>query len=361
VLILSPWNYPFNLLINPLVAAVAAGNCAILRPSEKVPHTARVLERLVADAFPPEEVAVVGGGVATAEALLELPFDHVFFTGSTAVGRKVMAAAAKHLGTVTLELGGKSPAVVDETADVRAAARRIAWGKFVNAGQTCVAPDYVMVHAGRERELVAELQTAIAEFYGATEDERQRSPDFARIVDAGAFRRLDALLRESVAAGARVEAGGRTDEAGRYVAPTLLTGVRADSPAMREEIFGPILPILTFRSIEEVVAHVRRGPKPLAMYVFSRRRAVVEALIGGTSAGGTVVNNVLIHLANPSLPFGGVGESGQGSYHGRFGFRAFSHERSVLVQGRAAMVDVFFPPYRGRLKALALRVLRRLE
>lgn len=361
VLILAPWNYPAQLLLAPLVAAVAAGNCAVVRPSEKVPHTAAVLERIVAAAFDPSEVAAVSGGVAVAEALLELPFDHVFFTGSTRIGRRVMEAAARHLATVTLELGGKSPAVVDETADVDAAARAIVWGKFVNAGQTCVAPDYVLVHATRERELLDAMTGVVAEMYGATEEERKASPDFCRVVDDGAFARLSALLDESIRAGARVETGGVTDAAERYVAPTVLSGVGPYSPAMEEEIFGPILPVLRYEREDEVVDLVRRREKPLAMYLFTTRGRNADRLLARTTAGGTVVNGTLVHLVNPSLPFGGVGESGQGSYHGEFGFRAFSHERAVLRQGPRALVHLFHPPYRRVLRELAGAFVRKME
>lgn len=352
-LIMAPWNYPFTLLLSPLVAAVAAGNTAILRPSEKVPRTAAVLASIVRQAFPEEEAAcLTEPGVELANALLTFPFDHIFFTGSTRVGRRVMAAAAEHLATVTLELGGKSPLVVDESADLTHAARRTAWGKFVNAGQTCVAPDYVLVHESRAADFVAALTRAIGEFYGETEEARQASPDFARAIDDAAFRRLAALLEESVAAGARVAVGGRTDARDRYVAPTVLTGVEWDSPAMREEIFGPILPVLTYRTLDEVVERISAAGKPLALYLFSRREEAVRRVLRETSSGGAAVNDVVIHLANPNLPFGGVGESGQGSYHGWYGFRTFSHERSVLRQGRASLAAAFHPPYGPRTRRL---------
>ena len=359
-LVMAPWNYPFGLLLAPLVAAVAAGNTAILRPSEKVPRTAAVLASIVRQAFPEEEAAcLTEPGVELADTLLTFPFDHIFFTGSTRMGRRVMAAAAEHLATVTLELGGKSPLVVDESADLRHTARRTAWGKFINAGQTCVAPDYVLVHESRAGELVAELARAIGEFYGDTEEARQASPDFARAIDDAAFRRLAALLEESVAAGARLAVGGRTDARERYVAPTVLTDVGWDSPAMREEIFGPILPVVTYRTLDEVVARVNALGKPLALYVFSRREETVARVLRETSSGGSAVNDVVIHLANPNIPFGGVGESGQGSYHGWYGFRTFSHERSVLRQGRASLTSAFHPPYGARTHRL-LGFMRRL-
>lgn len=361
VLIMGPWNYPFSLIVNPLVAAIAAGNCAILKPSEKAPATAHLLGELVATTFDEAEVALVEGGPETARALLALPFDHVFFTGGTEIGRVVMAAAAKHLASVTLELGGKSPAVVDASADVAAAAQRIAFGKFMNAGQTCIAPDYVLVHESRAAEFVAAARQAVARFYGATEEARAASADLARIVDAGHFRRLRDLFDRSVAAGAQVEVGGRFDEAARYVAPTILTGVAWDMPLMEDEIFGPLLPVLTYRTTDEAVRRISSGAKPLALYVFSRDRAVVDELLRGTSAGATVVNNVGMHYFNHGFPFGGVGSSGLGAYHGFHGFRAFAHARPVLRQYEPALVRLLFPPYGGRLTALASRVLRLLE
>jgi aldehyde dehydrogenase (NAD+) len=360
VLILAPWNYPAQLLLSPLAAAVAAGNVCIVRPSEKVPATGAVLARIVSDAFPEDEVALVSGGVETADALLRLPFDHFFFTGSTAVGRKVMHAAADHLASVTLELGGKSPAIVDRSADLARAAERIVWGKFVNAGQTCVAPDYVLVHEADAPTFLAAARDAIARFYG-TGDGPQRSDSLARIVDDLGFARLAEALRGTVEAGARIEAGGGTDAAERYIAPTLLSGVRHDAPLMREEIFGPILPVLTVRSLDEALAFVVARPKPLALYVFARDGRTARRVVRETTAGGTIVNHVICHLANPNLPFGGVGESGQGSYHGHAGFRAFSHERAVLHAGRWSLAPLYYPPYGPRVRRLAALMSRWIE
>jgi aldehyde dehydrogenase (NAD+) len=360
VLILAPWNYPFQLLFGPLVAAVAAGNVALLRPSEKVPATAAAMARIVAEAFPEDEVAMVTGGIPTADALLELPFDHFFFTGSTAVGRKVMHAAAEHLATVTLELGGKSPAIVDRSGDVAQAAERIVWGKMVNAGQTCVAPDYVLVHEADAPAFLAAARDALARFYGSGQAARM-SRDFARLVDRRAFERLADALHRTVAEGARVEAGGETDAEERYIAPTVLSSVRPDAPVMREEIFGPILPVLTVRSTDEALAFVNARPRPLALYLFSRDRGVTDRVLRGTTAGGTVVNHVICHLANPDLPFGGVGESGQGSYHGLAGFRAFSHERAVLHAGRWSLAPLYYPPYGPRMRRIANLVSRWME
>ena len=361
VLILSPWNYPFQLLVAPLVAAVAAGNCVLLKPSEKTPHTAAFLADLVRDVFDPAEVALVQGGATESEALLELPFDHFFFTGGARVGRKVMEAAARHLAGVTLELGGKSPAVVDASADIQASAERIAFGKFLNGGQTCVAPDYVLVQASQEEAFLAAMRGAIERFYGSTEEARRASPDFCRMVDDGQFSRVNGLLERSVAAGARVVVGGQVDAASRYIAPTVLADVKPEVPIMQEEIFGPVLPVLRYERLEEAVEHIRAGSKPLAMYIFSRERASVERLLAETSAGGTCVNTVVVHLTNADLPFGGVGESGMGNYHGEFGFRTFSHERAVLTQGPLFLLNQFFPPYTEKARKLARMASRLFE
>ncbi|HEY1547937.1 MAG TPA: aldehyde dehydrogenase family protein [Kofleriaceae bacterium] len=345
VLIIGPWNYPFQLCIAPLVAAVAAGNCAIVKPSELTPHTSHLLAELVADVFDEAEVAVVEGGIPESTALLALPFDHFFFTGSTKVGKIVAEAAAKHLASTTLELGGKSPCIVDDSADLHLAARRIAWGKFVNAGQTCIAPDYIMVSEKNRDALVDELGRAIGELYGASDDARKQSPDLCRVIDDRNFARLNRMLDDTVAKGAKVAVGGQRDAAERYIAPTVLTDVAADTAVMAEEIFGPILPVLTFKQLDEVPAFVTARDKPLALYIFGENRAAIDSVIDGTTAGGTCVNNTVIHFANSNLPFGGVGPSGSGNYHGMFGFKAFSHERAVLRQGRIDMLKTVYPPY----------------
>ncbi len=347
VLIIGPWNYPFQLCIAPLVAAIAAGNCAIVKPSELTPQTSHVLADLIGATFDEAEIAVVEGGVPESTELLALPFDHFFFTGSTRVGRIVAEAAAKHLASSTLELGGKSPAVVDDSADLRITARRLAWGKFVNAGQTCIAPDYVMVSEQRRDALVTEINAAIGELYGATDEARKQSPDLCRVIDDRNFARLKKLLDDTVAKGAHVACGGQSDAAERYIAPTVLTDVSPDTAVMAEEIFGPILPILTYQVMG---AKVARRSSPRAT---SRSRSTCSARIARASTrsstrrprGGTCVNNTVIHFANPNLPFGGIGPSGSGNYHGVFGFRAFSHERAVLRQGRIDLLKTVYPPY----------------
>jgi len=359
VLILSPWNYPVYLTLVPLVAAIAAGNRVIIRPSERTPATRDVLASIVAEAFVPHDVAYVGGDAEQAEALLGLPFDHFFFTGSTRVGKLVMRAAADHLATVTLELGGKSPALVEADADLAHAASRVAWGKFMNGGQTCVAPDYVLVHKSVERPFLDELALRIAAMYGATDAARKTTPDFCRMVDDRHFAHVHGLLAETVAGGAKVEVGGQADATQRYIAPTVLSNVGFDAAIMREEIFGPVLPVIPYASLDDALAQINARPKPLALYVFTKAAVLVERVLGGTSAGGTLVNDVLLHLVNHNLPFGGVGDSGSGSYHGFFGFKAFSHERAVMRQAKKSLAPLLAPPY-GRKTSALMAILERL-
>ncbi len=354
VLVLSPWNYPFQLAVSPTLAAVAAGNCVVLKPSNKTPHTARFLKKLMTEVFAEDEVAVIEGDHTVADALLELPFDHIFFTGSPNVGKKIMAAAAKHLAPVTLELGGKSPVIVDETADVKKAAERILWAKFINAGQTCVAPDYLLIHESRAKDFVEEAKKVVAARYGSTEKDQAQNPDYCRLVSEQHRQSLQKVLEETIKQGAKVEMGGisGSNGDGRFLAPTLLTNVTAQSPIMREEIFGPILPILTYRSLDEALALIQSKDKPLALYIFSNDKHRVEEILKNTTAGGSCVNSLAVHLANPNLPFGGVGTSGMGNYHGFFGFKTFSHERAVLRQGAIDMVKMFYPPYTPRIKKM---------
>lgn len=359
VLILGPWNYPFQLIVEPLVAAIASGNAVMIRPSEKVRHTSAILKRILRATFEEREVAIFAGDIDLADAMLDLPFDHIFFTGSTSVGQRVMMKAAQHLASVTLELGGKSPTIVDDTADLKAAAERIVWGKFVNAGQTCIAPDYVMVHEKVQDRFLEEVRAAVQRAYGPSEEARKATADLARIIDDRAFARLDRYLKDTVSMGARVEIGGQTDASQRYIAPTVLSGVSPTAPLMQEEIFGPILPVMAFRHIDEVLAVIRRMGKPLALYVFSRKDAHIEHVLRSTTSGGVTVNNALMHFTNLNLPFGGVGPSGVGSYHGEAGIRAFSHERAILRQGRPNGAKFFYPPYTGRTKKL-LGLLSRL-
>ncbi len=359
VLVLSPWNYPVYLTLAPLIAAIAAGNRVIVRPSEKAPATRDVLASIIAEAFVPHDVAWVGGEVETATELLKLPFDHIFFTGSTRVGKIVMRAAAEHLASVTLELGGKSPCIIDAAADLTHASSRVAWGKFMNGGQTCVAPDYVLVHESVERPFLDGLARSVAKMYGASDDARKTTPDFCRMIDDGHFKHIDGLLAATVEAGAKVEVGGQTDASQRYIAPTVLSNVGFDAPIMRDEIFGPVLPVLTYTSLDDALAQINARPKPLALYAFSKLERTVEKILDGTSAGGTLVNDTILHLANHNLPFGGIGESGLGSYHGIFGFKAFSHERAVMRQTKASLAPMLAPPYNTKTRAM-MAMLERL-
>lgn len=346
VLIIAPWNYPVQLTLMPLAAAIAAGNCAIVKPSEISAHTSRVLARLIPLYLDSKCVAVVEGGAVETTALLHEQFDHIFYTGSAAIGRIVMEAAARHLTPVTLELGGKSPCIVDESADIETAARRIIFGKFLNAGQTCIAPDYVLVHESREQELLGSLKTAITAFYG--KDPRS-SGDYGRIVNDRHFERLQALLESG-----ELVVGGELDRDTRYIAPTVLRNVPLDSQIMSEEIFGPILPVLRVPSMAAAVEVVNSRPKPLSLYLFSQSRQVERVILQNTSSGGVCVNTTLLHHVNERLPFGGVGESGMGNYHGRFGFETFSHKRAVVRKPIRPEIPLAYPPY-TKLKDFLLR------
>lgn len=338
-LVVAPWNYPVQLLVLPMAAAVCAGNCVVAKPSELAPHTSAAIARLAERHLDRRAVAIVEGGVSETQELLAERFDTIFYTGNGRVGRIVMEAAARHLTPVTLELGGKSPAIVDAQVDLTVAARRIAWGKFLNAGQTCVAPDYVLVHRSVEDELVKALGCSLRAFYG--ENPRQ-SGDYGRIVNERHFDRLAGLLSSTTA---ETAVGGETDRSERYVAPTILTGVNPKDPVMEDEIFGPILPVIAVDDVEDAVRFVRGRPKPLALYVFSRSKDVVDQVLAGTSSGGAGVNCTVVQLAVPGLPFGGVGPSGMGAYHGRQGFETFSHRRAVLSKPTTPDLPVQYPPY----------------
>lgn len=341
VLIIAPWNYPLQLALGPLVGAIAAGNCVVVKPSEVSTHTSALLTRWLSD-LAVDAVAVVEGGVDVTTTLLEQRWDHIFFTGSTPVGKVVMQAAAKHLTPVTLELGGKSPCIVDKDVDLAVAARRICWGKFWNAGQTCVAPDYILVDRSIERPLLDHLRATLVEFFG---DDPRRSDDYARIVNERHHRRLVGLLGQG-----EVAIGGTHDEKERYLAPTVLREVPADAKVLQEEIFGPILPIIPVSGVREAIDHVNARPKPLALYVFSNDKGVQEQVLSETSSGGACVNDTMAHLTVPDLPFGGVGESGMGAYHGKSSFETFSHRKSVLSKSCWVDVKLRYPPYGDNIK-----------
>jgi len=330
-LILGPWNFPLGLVMGPLAAAVAAGNCCMVKLTDLCPAAARVAARIVKEAFEEREVAVLEGGVDVATALLDLPFDHIFFTGSTRVGKLVMAAAAKHLATVTLELGGKSPVIVDDGADVKKVAADLAAAKQFNGGQACISPDYVFVKEQQKSALVEEFRARVRQnLY--RDDGSIKKESIAQIVNDQNFARIKRLFDDAVAKGATVAVGGVLESADRTIHPTLLTDVTADMLIMHEEIFAPIVPVVTYAHIDEVIEHIAGRAKPLALYVYSNSRANIDKVLSRTSSGGVTINGFFSHYLENQLPFGGVNESGMGSYHGAFGFRAFSHARAVYVQ-----------------------------
>lgn len=345
--VIAPWNYPVQLLLLPMVAAISAGNAVIAKPSELAPNTAAELVSLI-EAIGDDAIAVVQGGVAETTELLAQRFDHILYTGNSRVARIVMRAAAENLTPVTLELGGKSPAIVSRGANISVAARRVAWGKFVNAGQTCIAPDYVLVERSVHDQFVTALGEHITSFYGA---DPQQSTDFARIVNEPHFHRIEKFLHSGT-----VAIGGVTDADTRYISPTVITGVTADDPVMQEEIFGPVLPVIAVDSLDEAIAFVNRmstrGDKPLALYTFSEHDADNDKVLAECTSGGACVNGTLLHISNPNLPFGGVGESGMGAYHGEVGFRTFSHQRSVFSRSTRIDPALMYPPYTAKKESL---------
>lgn len=347
-LIIGAWNYPFQLVLAPLVGAIAAGNCAVIKPSELAAGSSALLTRLVADYLDPRAFAVVEGDADVSTALLDQPFNIVFYTGGERVGRVVMAAAAKRLTPVVLELGGKNPCIVDETADLAVAARRIVWGRFLNAGQVCVAPDHVYVAASVEARLLEELKRAVTAMFGR---DPQKSADYGRIVNQRHAERLAALLADGQAV-----TGGQADTAACYVAPTILTGVAPDAPVMAEEIFGPILPVLPYETLETPLAAINARSPALALYAFTRDGAVADRIVASTRSGSVTVNDTVVFVANPNLPFGGVGASGIGAYHGRYSFEAFSQKRAVLKRGFALDASIRYPPYNKTKLALLRRM-----
>ncbi|TGK34525.1 aldehyde dehydrogenase family protein [Leptospira gomenensis] len=352
VLIIGPWNYPFYLTFAPLAAAIAAGNTVMIKPSEFTPATTRITQKIVSEVFPKEEVAVFEGDYQVSGALMDLPLDHIFFTGSTQVGKIVMAAAAKHLTSVTLELGGKSPAVIDRSADLKKAAKKLVWGKVLNAGQTCVAPDYLLIPNDLVKPFVEEAKSVVKEFYTKNGKSLKENPDFCRIINDRNFNRVSGYIHEAVEKGAKVEMGGDTDATQNYIEPTILSNIPENASIMEDEIFGPVLPLIPYETLDDAIAKINSKPKPLALYIFGKKDRAVKKILKETSSGGVAVNDVILHLANPNLPFGGVNHSGHGSYHGYFGFKAFSHERSVLRQASLSSVELMYPPYTNFVKRL---------
>ena len=381
VLIMSPWNYPFLLFVSPIVAAVAAGNVVIAKPSHKTPRVSAFLESLIAEVFAQDQVAVVqGAGAEVGDKLLVLPFDHVFFTGSPRIGAHVAECAAKVHAGVTLELGGKSPAFILDSVNIKDAAKKIAWGKCLNAGQTCIAPDYALCPRNLVQPLAEAVADNINQMYGDTEEARRSCENFVHIVESRAVERHKALIEDAVAKGAKAVIGGAVyceiadsahgdcgngDAASRYTPATVLTGVTPDMDIMQSEIFGPILPIVAYDSLDEAIQFVQARPKPLALYIFGKDDATINRIMSNTSSGSTCVNHCILQIENLSVPFGGVGMSGTGNYHGIYGFRTFSHERNVMHQGAFDPLSFLYPPYhkagdkgwRAKIQQIAKKIL----
>tara|TARA_R110002073_G_scaffold255812_2_gene418395 strand:+ start:978 stop:2438 length:1461 start_codon:yes stop_codon:yes gene_type:complete len=360
-LIIAPWNYPINLTLCPLISAIAAGNTAILKPSEMTPHASVFLRELVQDLFDEKEVALLEGDAKVSQQLLNLPFNHIFFTGSPAVGKIVMAAAAKHLSKVTLELGGKSPVIIDKSADIKKAAKSMVFTKYSNNGQTCIAPDYVFVHQAVKIEFITELRQAICSAYGITPDAQLATPDYARIINNNHHSRIKALYDDALEHGAQLETGGNIEGNGEnFISPTVLSSIDKSSQIMKEEIFGPLLPILTYHNINEVIDHVNANEKPLALYIYTEDQKLAQQVLDNTSSGDACINTGLVQYLHANLPFGGVNHSGIGKTHGIYGFRAFSHERSV-VRDLFAPTLLMAPPYNKFVKRLVKLVVKHMS
>jgi len=349
-LVVSPWNYPFYLTFGPMISSIAAGNTVIIKPSEMTPNMSAIISEIVEKAFSPEEVCLFQGEADVASYLTNLPFDHIFFTGSPAVGKHVMAAAARNLTSVTLELGGKSPVIVDQSVDIKKAVKSIAWGKFVNNGQTCIAPDYLYVHESIKGEFVTEMLACVDKQYGLGNDAKNND-DYCQVVNDSHYQRIRRLLTDAQAQGGKLITGGQTDDAGRFIAPTLIEGMSRNAAIMSEEIFGPLLPIITFTDLDEVISYVNSKPKPLALYIFSKDSRNIEKILTETSAGDSCINQTMMHVAHQNLPFGGVNNSGIGKSGGIWGFDAFSHGRSVLTD-KFSSASMLHPPYTPKVRKL---------
>lgn len=340
-LIMSPWNYPFQLIMAPLVGAISAGNCVLLKPSELAIETEKIIVKIIKDTFSDEYIGVITGGIEESTALLKEKFDYIFYTGGINVGKIVMRAAAEHLTPITLELGGKSPCIVDKDANIDLAARRIAWGKFLNAGQTCVAPDYLVVHRNIKEKLISSIENYIVEFFGENTFE---SEDYPRIINERHFKRLEGYLKEG-----KIVSGGNTDINNLYIEPTIIEGINFENRIMEEEIFGPIFPVIEFEDIDKVIDIVNNNPKPLALYYFSENKEKQEFIIKNISFGGGCINDTIMHLSTSTLPFGGVGSSGMGSYHGRTSFETFSHKKSILKKSNLVDIKIRYAPFKGKI------------
>lgn len=342
VLIISPWNYPLQLTLAPLLGAIAAGNTALIKPSSSSLHTSNTIEKMINENFPEEFIHVINMDSKSADYLLDKKFDYIFYTGSVSVGKLIMGKASKHLTPITLELGGKSPCIVDKEGNIDIFAKRIVWGKFLNAGQTCVAPDYVYVHKDIKDKLIEKIVKYIEYFYGKNIKDNDEYP---RIINKKQFNRLISLIDEN-----KLIYGGDSDLESLYISPTIMDNITWDDPVMEDEIFGPILPLLEYESIVQVIEEIKKRPRPLALYVFSTNPKVVTKVINSLSFGGGCINDTVMHLANPHLPFGGIGDSGMGAYHGEYSFHTFTHYKSILDKSLSPDVDTRYPPYKGKLK-----------
>lgn len=342
VLIISPWNYPLQLTLAPLLGAIAAGNTALIKPSSSSLHTSNTIEKMINENFPEEFIHVINMDSKSADYLLDKKFDYIFYTGSVSVGKLIMGKASKHLTPITLELGGKSPCIVDKEGDIDIFAKRIVWGKFLNAGQTCVAPDYVYVHKDIKDKLIEKIVKYIEYFYGKNIKDNDEYP---RIINKKQFNRLISLIDEN-----KLIYGGDSDLESLYISPTIMDNITWDDPVMEDEIFGPILPLLEYESIVQVIEEIKKRPRPLALYVFSTNPKVVTKVINSLSFGGGCINDTVMHLANPHMPFGGIGNSGMGAYHGEYSFHTFTHYKSILDKSLSPDVDTRYPPYKGKLK-----------
>ena len=342
VLIISPWNFPFQLTFSPLISAIAAGNAVILKPSEFTPHCSALMKQMITELFQENEVSLFEGGIETSQNLLKLPFNHIYFTGSPEVGKIVMEAASKNLASVTLELGGKSPTIVDKTANINLAAKRIAWSKFVNNGQICIAPDHVFVHSDIKSSFIEKLINYLKIFYS---EDASTSESYSRIVNNKHFKRLQLLIEDALEHGAKINYGGRVNEETNYISPTIISNVEKDSKIMQEEIFGPLLPILSYSDIDNVISFINSGEKPLALYIYSQNRTNFNRVIEQTRAGGSCINHSGIHYYNVHLPFGGINNSGIGKAGGKFSFEAFSNARGILKQNIPNALELLVPSY----------------
>lgn len=344
-LIIAPWNFPFMLSIGPLISAIAAGNCAVLKPSEMTPHMELLIKTMIADLFPPEEITVVTGGIEISKDLLSLKWDHIFFTGSPQVGKIIMKAAAEHLTSVTLELGGKNPVIIDETAKLKDTAEKLIWGKFFNCGQSCISPNYLMVHKSIQNKFISELKNAFLKIYGLDADIYSNTA-FARIVNENHFKRVKNLIDKTLDQGAELVIGNHTKSEENFISPTILNNITTDSEIFQDEIFGPVLPIIPYSNLDDVIKIIQKEEKPLALYIFSSSRKNTNRIINETSSGTIAVNETTVQFIHPNLPFGGVNHSGLGKSHGKYGYDQFTNERSIFTQRRGfTTVKLIHPPY----------------